>query len=223
MIEDNLIESRINKFLGYGNLNSDIWFVGMEEGSDGELNGLTKAFKNTYEKYVIDLRKQDGVVNHSSWFEGNSPPLQRTWDKFIQILLALENKDFEDIKLRKEFQKYNLGDEKSNHAIIELMPLPEKNISSWVYSKFSNLSYLGNRKSYFEEVLPKRIALLRRKIKEHKPNLIVFCSNSYNLYWRIIMSDLDTKYVVIPHPVARGMTKENWKEIIEKVKEEYYN
>jgi len=32
MISKELIEKRINKFRGYGNLNSDIWFIGMEEG-----------------------------------------------------------------------------------------------------------------------------------------------------------------------------------------------
>ena len=41
MITKEIIEDRIENFLGYGNLDSEIWFIGMEEGfgDKKEVNG----------------------------------------------------------------------------------------------------------------------------------------------------------------------------------------
>ena len=46
MITKELIENRINHFFGYGNIESDIWFIGMEEGFDGNLSDLKIRFNN---------------------------------------------------------------------------------------------------------------------------------------------------------------------------------
>ena len=43
-----LIDDRIANYWGYGNLDGDRWYVGMEEGHDDDLYALRKRFENTF-------------------------------------------------------------------------------------------------------------------------------------------------------------------------------
>lgn len=42
MLNDALLEKRINEFLGYGNLESDYWAIGMEEGGGNSLSEINQ-------------------------------------------------------------------------------------------------------------------------------------------------------------------------------------
>jgi hypothetical protein len=233
MITKELIENRINYFFGYGNIQSNIWFIGMEEGFDGDLFDLKIRFDKAISKSVIDL--QDDMVqvkDHMKWFLPNSK-VQKTWGKLIQILLTLPSNDSITIEQIKEFQRKDFGRITGSHACLELMPLPCRSIrkEDWFYNQFG-IDYLETRKKYLETIMPIRIKLFKKLIEKNNPKIVICYSFSYlkkwqgivdfelkkinNLYY--IKKDL-THFFVIPHPVARGLTNNDWCEIFKDLKE----
>lgn len=233
MLTKELIEKRINKFLGYGNLDSDIWFIGMEEGFDGNLADLENKFNRTKDKSVIDL--QDGMTDvqgHMNWLSPNSN-IQRTWGKLIRILLTLKSNEKVTNDRIKEFQKKEFCRSNSNHCNLEFMPLPCRSTKNkdWFYNKFE-IDYLKTRKKYLDKITPLRIKLFQKLIKKYKPKIIICYSFDYLKNWKnIIGCDLSeeknfhhcrkdkTDFFVIPHPTARGKTNNHWDEIAQNIKQ----
>ena len=233
MITRELIEKRINTFWGYGNLDSDIWFIGMEEGFHGNLTDLENRFNRTKDKSVIDL--QDGmsdVQDHMKWFLPNSN-IQRTWSKLILILLTLKsNYKITNYNI-KEFQRKEFGRLNSNHCSHEFMPLPCRSIKKkdWFYDKFE-IDYLESRRKYLDKIMPLRIKLFQELIKRYNPKIIICYSFSYLEKWKeIIGCNLskkknlyhckkdNTDFFVIPHSTAHGMTNNDWIEIAQNIKQ----
>ena len=71
---DSLIRERIRNFWGYGNLNSDVWFVGMEEGYNETNEILFERFKATAHAAVFDIYEDLKVdPGHVYWFEESAP------------------------------------------------------------------------------------------------------------------------------------------------------
>ena len=234
MITTELIENRIENFWGYGNLDSDIWFIGMEEGFNGSQNELKNRFEKTYDRSVIDIQNDmNDVEDHMKWFYGK-PNIQRTWSKLILILLTItrNNNKLENEEIG-EFQKKLFGRLNSDHCLLEFMPLPSKSIKvqDWIYDQF-NIDYLKTRRSYIKNIMPKRIISLTKLIKKNKPKALIFYSFTYLKKWKSIVSKEfkftdgihiscteKTKYFIIPHPTAHGMTKSQWNDIAQKIKE----
>lgn len=233
MITKELIENRINHFLGYGNIESDIWFIGMEEGFDGNLSDLKIRFNNAESKSVIDLQNDmTHVQDHIKWFLPNSK-VQNTWGKLIQIVLTLKSNEPITIDQIKEFQRKEFGRLSSTHSCLELMPLPCRSIrkEDWFYNQF-NIDYLETRKKYLDKIMPIRIELFKNLIKKNNPKIVICYSIGYLKKWQEIV-DIEltkinnlyycrkdqTHFFVIPHPVARGLTNNEWFEIFKNLKE----
>ena len=232
MISKKQIENRINNFLGYGNIDSNIWFVCMEEGFHGTPEDMNLRFDATKDEGVIDIA--DDMVNvpdHIKYFLGRNP-IQRTWSKLIIMLLAFEGRNI-NTELVREYQKNNFGRKNSNHCILDFMPLPSKSVNEndWKYSDLS-ISYLSTRSEYFQEVAPRRVKLFQNFISKCKPKIIIFSSISYLPYWteiaqcefkgldRFYFSKKDgINYFVIPHPVTRGLSNSDWEEMALKIKD----
>src|SRR3989344_5832651 len=220
MLTKYLIEKRINQFWGYGNLNSDIWFIGMEEGFNGTLIDLENRFNSTKDKSIIDLQQDMKTVkDHMKWFLTNSN-IQRTWGKLILILLTLNSDENVDNSKIKEFQRKEFARLDSNHCSLEFMPLPCRSIKEkdWFYDKF-NIDYLKTRKKYLNKIMPIRINLFQDLIKKYNPRIIICYSFSYLKKWEeIIGCNLKNKeknfyycklnntyFFVIPHSTAHGI------------------
>lgn len=232
MISKELIENRIKNFWGYGNLNSDIWFIGMEEGFHGTLADLENRFNRTKDKSVIDLQNDMAdVKDHMKWFLSNSG-IQRTWWKLILILLTLKSEENITNDKIKEFQKKEFGRLNSNHCSLEFMPLPCRSTKKkdWFYEQFG-IDYLKTRKRYHDKIMPLRIKLFQDLIENYKPKIVICYSFSYIKKWKeIIGCNLSkkknlyyckkdkTNFFVIPHPTARGMTNNDWNEIAQNIK-----
>jgi hypothetical protein len=232
MLTTELIKNRINTFWGYGNLNSDIWFIGMEEGFHGNLTDLDNIFNKTKDDSVIDL--QDGmtdVQDHMKWFSPNSR-IQRTWGKLILILLTLKSDEEVTNDKIKEFQRKEFGRLNSNHCSLEFMPLPCRSIrkKDWFYNKFE-IDYLETRKKYLHKIMPLRIKLFQDLIMKYSPKTIIFYSFSYLEKWKAIIGCnlLKRKNIyhckkdnfdifIIPHSTAHGMTNNDWNEIAQNIK-----
>lgn len=187
MLTKGLIEKRINNFLGYGNLNSNIWFIGMEEGL-GKETDLEKRFNRTKDKPVIDLQDgMTGVQDHMKWFSSCSN-IQKTWWKLILILLTLKSDNEITNEKIKEFQREEFGRLNSNHCSLEFMPLPCHSIKKkdWFYKKFK-IDYLESRKKYLDKIMPSRIKLFQDLIKKYNPKIIICYSFSYLKKWKEIV------------------------------------
>lgn len=229
-----LIQERIKNFFGYGNLESDIWFVGMEEGFDGSMDLLYERFKTTSNKVVCDIvEDMQTSPDHLRWFEDNAPT-QKTYRPLIYIHLYLKNGIEPTLEEIRQFQISLFGRKESDHTVLELMPLPSKSIkeADWLYGDF-NIEGLGSRKEYLRSYKPERVQDLQKLINEHQPKLVLFYSRTYLSDWQQIASvpfvevipkklhiakNHGIYYAVVPHATSFGMSNEDWRAIAERIK-----
>jgi hypothetical protein len=228
-----LIQERIKNFWGYGNLDSEVWFVGMEEGYNETNEILFERFKATAHKAVFDIYDDLKVdPGHVYWFEENAPT-QPTYRPLIYIQLYLQTRKEPTIEEIRQYQIKQFGRSNSDHAVLELMPLPSKSIkeSDWLYTA-SGVEGLSSRKEYLATYKPQRVSELHTLIQQHKPKLVLFYSRTYLPEWQQIASvpfietipkklhtakDHDTLYAVVPHATSFGMSKNDWNAIAETI------
>jgi hypothetical protein len=229
-----LIQERIKNFFGYGNLESDVWFVGMEEGFDGSMDLLYERFKTTSNKVVCDIvEDMQTSPDHLRWFEDNAPT-QKTYRPLIFIQQYLKTGKEPTLEEIRQFQINSFGRKTADHTVLELMPLPSKSIkaSDWLYGDF-NIKGLGSRREYLKTYKPERVESLQKLIHTHKPKLVLFYSRTYLPDWQQIASvpfaevipkklhiakDHGTIYAVVPHATSFGMSNEDWRAIAEKIR-----
>lgn len=226
-----LVCARIKNFWGYGNLDSAIWFVGMEEGCDGSIQKLIKRFEATANGEVFDIyddMRHD--ADHMRWFEERAPT-QSTYRRLIYLLLSLRTHKEPTLEDVREYQIKHFGRKLKDHAVLELMSLPCRSLKpkDWVYAS-SGIRGLSSRKEYLKEYKPERITRLRELIQKHQPKFVIFYSMVYLEDWKQIVGvsfqevlekklhvakDDHTVYAVVPHSVARGMSNSDWNQIAE--------
>jgi hypothetical protein len=228
-----LIQERIKNFWGYGNLNSPYWFIGMEEGYSEKNEVLLDRFTATAHQQICDIYDDLKVdPGHVYWFE-NGAPIQPTYRRLIEIMLYAETKKHPDKEAIREFQIKQLGRQTSNHALLELMPLPSKSIAEkdWLYAE-SGIDSLESRRDYLETYKGERIEALRALIEQHKPKYVICYSLSYQDDWKqltdapfievnprrlYLAKDGDTTIAITPHSVAQGLSNKDWQMIIEEL------
>jgi len=225
MLDNDLIDEFINKFYGYGNLNSDLWFVGMEEGGGNsfeEINTRLNIWSDRGKKTVEDLVEYHFDIGIGQFFDSNRSPIQRTWGKLILAKLSSIDKNTDREKVRN-YQINSWARENGDTCLLELLPLPSPNLNIWNYNEYSSLPYLKNRELYKQKILNSRINRISKLIKEHDPKIVVFYGREYHNYWSNIVDDhsswtninfgqiiikRNTKYFSISHPVSRGITND---------------
>ena len=203
----------------------------MEEGLGASEGFPRPRFMATDGKVVVDTT-DNTETNHQSWFKAGAKT-QPTWRKMIFILLYQELKRVPTIEEIRDYQINRLGRIKSDHAILELMPLPAKSIkkADWIYQDILLIG-LTNRAEYIASYLPERVRGLKALIEKHQPKLVIFYSRTYLPYWQLIVpSELKEvipgkmhiakiahiTYAVTAHPVSRGITKQDWEKIAKKL------
>jgi hypothetical protein len=228
-----LIRERIKNFWGYGNLKSQYWFIGMEEGYNEDKEILLDRFTATAHQQICDIYEDLKVdPGHVFWFEDGAP-IQPTYRRLIEMMLYSQNKIHPDKEEIRQFQIDKLGRKKSNHALLELMPLPSKSIAEkdWLYTN-SGIDGLSSRRDYLETYKSERIEALRKLIGEYKPKYVICYSLSYQEDWQqltdssfievnprrlYLAKDGDTTFAITPHSVAQGLSNNDWKMIIEEL------
>lgn len=231
---DSLIRERIRNFWGYGNLNSDVWFVGMEEGYNETNEILFERFKATAHAAVFDIYEDLRVdPGHVYWFEENAPT-QPTYRPLIFIHRYLQTGTEPTLEEIRQYQIKQFGRKNADHAVLELMPLPSKSIkeSDWLYAN-SDVEGLRTRKEYLATYKPQRVRELHTLIQTHKPKLVLFYSRSYLPDWQQIAGipfeevipkklhiakNHGTVYAVVPHATSFGMSKNDWRTIAERIR-----
>jgi hypothetical protein len=228
-----LIQERIKNFWGYGNLDSPYWFIGMEEGYNEDKEILHDRFTATAHKQICDIYDDLKVdPGHVIWFEKGAE-IQPTYKRLIEMLLYAETKKHAEKEEVREFQINRLGRKNGNHALLELMPLPSKSVAEkdWLYAE-SDVEGLSSRKDYLDTYKSDRIEALRNLIKKHKPKYVICYSLSYQEDWQQLTAfpfievnprrlylarGTDTTTAITPHSVARGLSNQDWRTIIEKM------
>jgi hypothetical protein len=223
-----LVANRIKNFWGYGNLKSDIWFVGMEEGADGDIGKLITRFEATSDGEVFDIYDDmQSDTDHMKWFDGGKP--QRTYMRLVYFLLFLKSGKYPTRDEMLAYQVSHFGRKNADHATLELMPLPARSLNGkdWVYAE-SGIEGLESRRAYLKRYKPERVARLRKLIQEHKPKFVICYSLGYFDDWQMLMDmplkeviegklytakDDRTVYAVVPHAVAHGVFNTDWENI----------
>ncbi|MEA2701343.1 MAG: hypothetical protein QOE22_52 [Candidatus Parcubacteria bacterium] len=226
-----LLDSRLDTFWGYGNLDGKHWFVGMEEGHDLDMESLKGRLKDTQGKSIVDIVEGNpSFVKKLRWFVPPAPPIQRTYKGYIAIQLFLELGRMPTTIEIREYQLTRLGRTyvdglPNDHAILELMPLPAPSLAErhWPYGNLG-IAGLENRKKYLATYKPVQCEKLKAMIEDYKPALVVFYSLTYLGDWQRIVpgkleevadrqfvyEDAGTIYCVLPHPVSRNIRNADW-------------
>lgn len=230
---DILIKNRIENFWGYGNLDGNVWFIGMEEGCDHENPKLFSRFEETSGGEVFDIfDDMKGDEQHQKWFKEGAPT-QSTYRKLIYLLISLETGSEPKIEDIREYQAKRFGRKTEQHAALELMPLPCPSIrkKDWLYGA-SKVEGLGTRRDYLDRYMEERIKRLKELAQEHRPRLVICYSMTYLKRWQkitdvpfdeiltkklLIATEGNTTFAIIPHSVARSMSNVDWKNIAEKL------
>jgi hypothetical protein len=229
--DSDLLHSFMNTFYGYGNNQADYWLVGMEEGGGNSVENIQlrlQTWKNRGEHEFEDLAEYHNAIGVPQLFtNGEGFKLQRTWNKLIRILMAVEGHEpsLDDVKA---FQRTKLGRQESNTCLPELLPLPSRSVKEehWLYGKHSKIDYLTKRESYRKQLAETRANHIRNKIRNAKPpKAVIFYSLSkwYVEWWKYIAgvnftesvvdkfklyigSNDDTVFAMTTHPAAKGIT-----------------
>lgn len=179
---------------------------------------------------TLDVRSFHEKIDMNRWF-GSTAKLQTTWNKAIRILLSSQGINPTQEMVRT-YQSEQFARVNSETCILELLPLPSRSISHWIYADYSFLEILQNRQTYIKEIAPIRVCYLKNKINSFKPKWVVFfgVNYKYQLYWNeianvtfkrltrgsysyLIADSEDTRFAISLHPAAKGITNDyfiNW-------------
>ena len=132
-------QSYIDSFLGYGNPTAAHWFVGMEEGGVNSVVGLmdrVRAWHARGSMPLEDLIEYHRVINEDR-FCSPPYPLQRTWARLLHFKCAFLGLPANALTIR-QWQHEFLGRTFSNSTLAELPPLPSSSTATWPYSELAS-------------------------------------------------------------------------------------
>lgn len=201
----------------------------MEEGggeSVDELSRRVQAWDARGRRTLEDLPSYHHAIGLARNFVPPFP-LQRTWAPLLRLLLAKRGEEITPARL-KQVQSADLGTTGGDTALVELFPLPAHNTGAWPYASLAaQLPSLVDRDTHASTMMAPRVHLLQRLIASAKPEAVVSYELSDLLTWKMIVAAAlpptellgrryhaarvgRTTFLAVPHPVARGTTKEFW-------------
>ncbi len=169
-LQNNELEHLLD-FVGYGQLDAPIWFLGMEEAGGGEENIRARLKFHTVED-CAEAHRVLGITKHH-W---GKRVIQRTWRGMCYIMLRLANKPVDTESIR-QYQAESLGRFGGQTLLVELMPIPKHDIGAWGYEKL--IPQFKSREEYYRQVKPRRLAYLQTLLHENKPQKVVGYGKSY--------------------------------------------
>jgi hypothetical protein len=175
-LTDTELEHLLN-FIGYGKLNADVWFVGMEEGGGGEDN-IRARLKFRPVEDCAEAHKILGITK----FHTGQKIIQSTWRGMCYIMLRLEGKPVDRESIRN-YQADYLGRFQGNSLLCELMPIPKPRIDTWDYEML--IPQFKSAEEYYLLVKPRRVNYLRGLIQEHRPKVVIgYGQGLAKSYWQ---------------------------------------
>lgn len=182
-----LEKEKLFTFLGCGNINAPIWFLGMEPGACEMCLSLENNISVRIEHFgkTIDLAYAHHLLNE------DNRRLSQVWIFAAKIVhLLLDVLDWDDREKAKKFAKTELFSTNGAALATELLPLPRPNSREWP-EPYKEL--FDNSVQYLKEVLPKRVEFLRQEISRKKPQFIFAYGKSHHDDYRKL-GDSSTKW-----------------------------
>lgn len=171
---ESLVRSCLYNWLGYGNPNGTVWFVGTEEGGAEIWRSATQTLEQSLLKrsaftLTMDFREV--------WEDQYRIPLEsfkgpNVWRYMAALLLALKEVEPNTNNTGDfVFGAKKLGTLESDHFMCELLPLPKrkKDLMDGYHSTWAKVG------DYHHEVLPKRFELIRDTLVNN-PNVQLLVS-----------------------------------------------
>lgn len=170
--DPNIDWERIENFIGFGNIDAPVVFIGMEEGlkSPDDLLG-DLLIRSTYETAVMDLKEaHSGIAGTERYFDPDTAPRQPTWRVMADLMLRRGGEVNPNGNDRRRYRALYLGRADSSTLLTELLPYPHPKARDWLYERFGR--YL-TRSDYEQDMLPMRRELLRRTLALAPRELVV--------------------------------------------------
>lgn len=192
---------------GHGRWSAPYWFVGPEQGQAPEENDdlvpRVKAWLELGGGELTDCREFHALIGEKRWHR-EQPRLQATWRPLLLLLMTFLGKDTDRDTLRK-YQRDEWGTLDGETCVIELSGLAAR-----------NFTVPRDRESFRQE----RVAVIREKMLQHSPALVVMYGTSEAEHWTKIAGREfpkenivrigSTIFACTPHPTSYGMTNEYW-------------
>ncbi len=163
-ITEKELDSLLN-FVGYGRLDADIWFLGMEESA---ANLKTIRDRQKFQQVEDSLEAQNILGLSPNQFEYEN--LQNAWSGMSEIMLRLEEKPVTPENLHK-YRQESLGRSDGSTLLCEFLPLPMPAGTDWAYE--SLLPDYPSREAYIEWLKPLRFELFRELVNQNLPKVII--------------------------------------------------
>lgn len=195
MLNDQLLETFINGFYGYGNYQAPYWFIGMEEAggaTEQEIARQLEIWDMWGRDELLDVVEYAREMDITSWY-GDKPALQRTWRNLIRALLTAKGQAV-DNEVMRQYQKTEWGTKSGETCLLELLPLPSPSIGHWIYGQISTLPYLATREAYLQYVVNSRVSQLQERVTRYQPKAVVCYGAGYRSYWKKIAKVESWKY-----------------------------
>lgn len=229
MLEPDLLLKFSSTFFGYGDLLAPIWFIGMEEAGGGqdEIRKRFETWSARGRKQIEDLAGFHEALGLTHLTAREDVKLQPTWIRPIRFQLAASGQ-VPDIQSVRTFQKSVWGRHSSRTCLLELMPLPKRSATSWMYNEWTNIPELWSRSLYFAHFAAKRAERLKVLLGDNRPRVVVFFGKSpeFACHWpwiagvrpqdwikRANWHQCDwngTRFIIVAHPTATGSKDEVW-------------
>jgi hypothetical protein len=204
------------RFFGYGRLKADYWFIGLEEGGGEDVDELCRrlnAWKKMRMKRVVDRVKFHKLID-SKFGQRKPQRIQATWGKAIRLFLATKQESAVTRNRVRKFQYEEFGRSHGDTLMLDLMPLPNRNLGKLKYGPIDGMPELQHRKDYEDIWRSHRTSELKRLVANYNPKCVVFLSQARkqaNIWHEIAGTDVDmvnstisrhrdTSFVVVPHP-----------------------
>jgi len=148
---------RMAAFQGYGNPDGKYWFIGLEEGIEGESDPTPEIERRRNSGELVDLARAREKGGSGAWYS--------------MALIALKLDGDPNWKSPTGYKEQHLGRLDGNTFLTELYPLPTKDhkVKTWPY-----VSPYASRLDYEVAVLPRRIELIKGLWSRNPPEF-VFC------------------------------------------------
>ena len=228
MINPQVLIDYMSRFVGFGDPSAPFWFIGLEQGGGENLAELARrldAWRDLGAGSFADLKEYCERIGEARW-HGRSARIQPTLGKLVRVVLASQGQPIDSDSVRRH-QAETFGRMAGGSVIAELMPLPSRNISQWIYSSLGAAPELQSRDAYLRHYRPLRLALLQRAIREAAPRAVVFIGTSEMETWSAVAGKRftqgrgganwcevgPTRFVVLTHPTAYGAKNAYFEEI----------
>ena len=166
-VPDHLVHSCLHNWLGYGNMNAPIWFIGMEEEGAEIWRFKTKTLVESLKlRSQFELQMDFRYV----WEELYGVPLETLKGSNVWRYMAAFLLEYGGVEATSEnineyiYEKKQLGRASSNHFIGGFMPLPKQNKASIEPYQ----SIWEKVDSYVSEIADHRLQLIKENLMIHQ-------------------------------------------------------